>query len=235
MNIMKKTLLASAVSAAALLAASAASAQVNYDVTSVSFDIGALNLQGVPGGSSYGGQAGLILLNTSNHGVIPTFCVDLFHAIGNQAYSYTQAPLKYDSSSGLPGLGGISLTTAQIGEIGYLADKGVQDYWANKGSTNEYIALQGAIWNIEYGVGYAGNGQITTDIGNYVTDAQNNPLYTNVWSVIPGVNGQNPYLGVTYSGQALVTAPGPKLGEGLLGFAAMTALLIGARYRGLFV
>jgi hypothetical protein len=49
-----------------------------------------------------------------------------------------------------------------------------------------------------------------------------------------------------YSGHGLVdafgaavvsenTAPGPHMGEGLLGFAAMTALLIGARYRGLFV
>ena len=33
----------------------------------------------------------------------------------------------------------------------------------------------------------------------------------------------------------VVYTPGPKVGEGLLGFAAMLALLIGARYRGLFV
>jgi hypothetical protein len=33
----------------------------------------------------------------------------------------------------------------------------------------------------------------------------------------------------------IASAPGPNVGEGMLGFAAMTALLIGVRYRGLFV
>jgi len=80
------------------------------------------------------------------------------------------------------------------------------------------------------------NGQRRDRSGDFtdIAYAAANPYY-GVWSVIPGVNGQNPFDGVTYLGQALVTAPGPNVGEGLLGFAAMTALLIGARYRGLFV
>jgi len=42
-------------------------------------------------------------------------------------------------------------------------------------------------------------------------------------------------LGQAFGEAAAFGASGPKLGEGLLGFAAMTALLIGVRYRGLFV
>jgi len=239
MNMLKKALIASAVSAAALLAASAASAQVNYNVTTVGFSGESLTWTGAPAGAHdpNGGLAGLITLTTSNHGIVPTFCVDLFNTISlGNAYTYTASPLAYDSSSGLPGLGGIPLTSTQIGEIGRLADIGAQLYASGTGTQDQYAALQGAIWQFEY-PGFTVTGGLTDPslLTTYSNEASTNPLTAGVWSIIPGVNGQNPYLGVTYSGQALVTAPGPKMGEGLLGFFAMTALLIGVRYRGLFV
>ena len=131
-------------------------------------------------------------------------------------------------------MSGASLSTTQIGEIGALADVGVQEYKNGSGTTAGYTALQGAIWQIEYGTALTVNGGTDPAILADIAYAAANPYY-GVWSVIPGVNGQNPFDGVTYVGQGLVTAPGPNVGEGLLGFAAMTALLIGARYRGLFV
>ncbi len=230
MNIMKKTLIASAVSAAAILTASAAGA-ANYNVTNVGFDGGTVTLSGLVNETA---NSGLITL-TTNAGIIPTFCVDLFHDINiGGSYTYTTAPLLYNSNGPIPGLSGASLTTTQIGEIGALADVGVQEYKNGSGTTAGYTALQGAIWQIEYGTALTVNGGTDPAILADIAYAAANPFY-GVWSVIPGVDGQNPFGGVTYVGQALVTAPGPNVGEGLLGFAAMTALLIGARYRGLFV
>jgi hypothetical protein len=235
MNIMKKTLLASAVSAAAILTASAAGA-ANYNVTNVGFDGGTVTLSGLVNETA---NSGLITLSYSTPGggtaILPTFCVDLFHTINiGGSYTYTTAPLLYDSNGPIPGLSGASLSTTQIGEIGALADVGVQEYKNGSGTTAGYTALQGAIWQIEYGTALTVNGGTDPAILADIAYAAANPYY-GVWSVIPGVNGQNPFDGVTYVGQGLVTAPGPHLGEGLLGFAAMTALLIGARYRGLFV
>jgi len=245
MNVLKRTLLASA---AAMLAASAASAQVNYDVTTSQLTPNftqSLTISGTI--ANYGpinqtSAAGLITLDTTTAGVLPTFCVDLFHDITiGGAYQYTQAPLTVDSTGSIPGLTGNPLTATQVAEIYSLADVGVQAYRAGTGTESEYVALQGAIWDIEYnnaGIGSSvtvtsTDSGINTAIGTWVAYAEANPLYSNGWSVIPGLNGQNPN-GV-YPGQALVTAPGPKVGEGLLGFVAMLALLIGVRYRGLFV
>ena len=73
MNIIKKTLLASAVSAAALLTASAASA-ADYTVTNVGFTGESVTLSGLLNETA---NAGLITLTTSTGTIIPTFCVDL--------------------------------------------------------------------------------------------------------------------------------------------------------------
>ena len=73
MNIMRKTLLASAVSAAALLAASAASA-TDYTITNVGFNGESESLSGFLNEAA---NAGLITLTTSAGTIIPTFCVDL--------------------------------------------------------------------------------------------------------------------------------------------------------------
>jgi hypothetical protein len=225
---MKRMLLASAVSAAAILTASAASA-TDYTVTNVGLIGGTLNLSGLVTANNQ--LAGLITL-TTDKGVIPTFCVDLFHTInlGTQNYQYTMVPLTVDSNGPIAGVSGNLLTPTQIGEIQSLTDVGVQEFKAGTGDANAYTALQGAIWAVEYPTlnvdGGALNGQIAADI----TFAQANPLFHNSWSLIPGAGGA-----AFGPGQALQTASGPNMGEGLLGFAAMTALLIGARFRGLFV
>jgi hypothetical protein len=53
-------------------------------------------------------------------------------------------------------------------------------------------------------------------------------------ALTPLGNWSSSQLGQAF-GEAAAAAPGPNTGKGLLGFAAMTALLIGVRYRGLFV
>ena len=151
--------------------------------------------------------------------------------LGTQNYQYAMAPLTVNSNGPIAGVSGNALSTTQIGEIQSLTDVGVQLYKAGTGDANAYTALQGAIWSVEYGSaltvdGGALNGQIAADIAF----AAANPLFTNSWSLIPGAGGE-----AFGPGQALQTAPAPNMGEGLLGFAAMTALLIGVRYRGLFV
>jgi hypothetical protein len=74
-----------------------------------------------------------------------------------------------------------------------------------------------------------------------LTPANNQP-YTLYDLTFTGVSGQVSFTDLGPSDQqgnlladVVVYTPGPKVGEGLLGFAAMLALLIGARYRGLFV
>jgi hypothetical protein len=51
-------------------------------------------------------------------------------------------------------------------------------------------------------------------------------------TLIPGANGHAFGYG---QGFVVDPAPGPQVGEGLLGFAAMSVMLIAARYRGLIV
>jgi len=216
MNIIKKTLLASAVSAAALLAASAASA-ADYTVTNVGFTGESVTLSGLLNETA---NAGLITLTTSTGTVLPTFCVDLFHTItiGGSGYQYNRGVLTSDAN-------GNTLTSTQVGEIYALADIGVQQYLSHTGDADTYAAVQAAIWQVEYPgltvTGTSDDSLITT----YTAEAEANPLNPNLpWGLLP----QN-------GAQQLVTATGPNVGEGLLGFVAMTALLIGARYRGLFV
>ncbi len=230
MNIMKRMLIASAVSAAAILSASAASA-TDYTITNVGFNGGALTLTGLVNETA---NAGLITLTTNTGAVIPTFCVDLFHTIGigaqNPPLLYTSGPLAFDSNGNPAGLAGNPLTQPVTGEIQTLANIGAHEFVTGTGTTDSYTALQGAIWKIEYGAalgvdGGALNGQIAADIALAQADPS---TYAN--TLFPGAGGD-----AFGPGQALTQAPGPNVGEGLLGFAAMTTLLIAARYRGLIV
>ncbi|MGA9600200.1 MAG: hypothetical protein WBS22_08105 [Methylocystis sp.] len=223
MNIMKKTLLASAVSAAALLAASAASA-ADYTISNVGFTGETLSWSNTPpGATESSGLAGLITLTTTTGQILPTFCVDLFHniSIGGSGYQYNRGVLTNDAAVPTPN----TLTSTQVGEIYALADIGVQQYLSHTGTMDTYAAVQAGIWTVEYGItgvtGLSDPSLLTT----YLAEAEAHPLDSSLpWGLLP-LNGS----------QQLVTAPGPNVGEGLLGFAAMTALLIGARYRGLFV
>ena len=89
----------------------------------------------------------------------------------------------------------------------------------------------GGPFNAVFGLGFTGGTM-------YAVDG------TRVYSVNLGTAALTPLS--NYGGHGLAgafgaavvgesTVPGQNMGEGLLGFAAMTALLIGARYRGLFV
>ncbi len=87
-----------------------------------------------------------------------------------------------------------------------------------------------------------GGGTLTDVFGLATTTGQVYAVAgTQVYSVnlstgalTPLGNWSSSQLGQAF-GEAAAAAPFPNIGEGLLGFAAMTALLIGARHRGLFV
>ena len=86
----------------------------------------------------------------------------------------------------------------------------------------------------------AGGGALTNVFGLATTAGQVYAVAgTQVYSVNLSTAALTPLgnWGGSRLGQAFgeAAAPGPNLGEGLFGFAAMTALLIGVRYRGLFV
>ena len=101
---MRNKRLLSAVAAAGLLAASAASA-ANYEISNVGFAGGTANLSGTINSNPFGESAltGLILLTTSGGQTIPVFCIDLFHTIGLGSYNpplpYTTGAIVADSSS----------------------------------------------------------------------------------------------------------------------------------------
>ena len=119
----------------------------------------------------------------------------------------------------------------QVGEIYALADIGVQQYLSHTGTMATYAAVQAGIWTVEYGITgrHRALGSLPAD-HRYLAEA-----VTAHPCVIPSLDSEPPSAASLNGSQQLVTAPGPNVGEGLLGFAAMTALLIGARYRGLFV
>jgi hypothetical protein len=241
MNIMKKTLLASAVSAAALLAASAASA-TNYDIVNGSYLGDGVSLSGMINGAAAPSSeiAAIIVLQTNTGQVLPTFCVDLFHTISpGSMYTYTSGMLQYDSSfpSQPAGVSGNMIGQPQTGAIQTLANMGATDWAAGDRNPDDYAGIQGAIWQLEYNgvngntLSVTGSPTVTALIASDEAYAMANPAsYAN--TIFPGTDGQALAAG---NGQALTEAPGPNMGQGLLGFAAMTALLIGARYRGLFV
>ncbi len=108
--------------------------------------------------------AGMIILTTTA-GIMPVFCVDVFHTIDLMSYDpplpYTFAPLAYDSSNGVGG--GNALPDGVPYEIQALANVGARDWKTNPGDGNTLAALQGAVWQLEYG------GTVTS--GNSAMDA----------------------------------------------------------------
>ena len=130
------------------------------------------------------------------------------------------------------------LSATQVAEIYSLADKGVQAYYLGRvtGYGNEYVALQDAIWEIQYpGLAITANPTIDALAAGFPALANPPACPYCRRKPHPRRRGYGHQPLERQLGQALVLAPGPNMGEGLLGFAAMTALLIGARYRGLFV
>jgi len=186
-------------------------------------------------------NTGLITLTTNAGAILPVFCVDLFHDINIGSYPppglpYTTGPLAFDSSNPAtnPGVTGNPLSQPVTGAIQTLENLGAHYYTTGTGSNDIYAGLQGAIWELEYG---ANGNSLTVDGGaivnaliaaDYAYGLANPASYA--LTLYPGASGQA--FGGT---QGFVTASGPNVGEGLLGFVAMTALLIGVRYRGLLV
>jgi hypothetical protein len=149
----------------AMGAASGASAGI-LDITSAG--IYSNNTLYEVGGKNGEGLAGPILVTTSSSSFW-VFCVDVYHnitvVIGSQynfspALHYTTGQIQTDSSTGSGT--GTTLVSPVPQEIQYLANKYLSLATTTMNNTpqnlalqNELTAVQGAIWNIEYGDGTA--------------------------------------------------------------------------------
>ena len=151
-----RNILLSCTAAAALLATTAMASAQQVDITYVGLDpsYGSAFVQ-LSGGNagSRTEAAGVILLTTTSNSIIPVFCVDVFHTINlggyNPPLSYTFAPLAYDSSTTVGG--GNALPSGVPEEIQALANLGSNCYKSAPADTDPIVAVQGAIWLLEYG------------------------------------------------------------------------------------
>jgi hypothetical protein len=150
------------------------------------------------------------------------YCVDINHVIQlgaqNPALPYAYMPVTTDSSGATSGTGN-SLGAGISGEIERLADIG--DGLANAATpnTDEITAIQGAIWQIEYGGSVTATpGEdpiINTEIAQYVAYAEAHPAAGPAMGFYPlGPNGQ----GFGYSQGFTTGVPEP---------AAWTMMLVG--------
>jgi hypothetical protein len=165
------------------------------------------------------------------------FCVDLSHVIyvniGSQL-TYNP-PLQYDTgavntnSSGAESGTGNPLSFLVSGEIQTLADIGVgiakngglPTSWSAK-TQNELTAVQGAIWEIEYGFApsqVSGTPGQNTLIADYVADAEAHPAASYATGIYPtGANGQ----GFGFSQGQVTGVPEPSTwAMMLLGFSGL--------------
>ena len=146
----------------AMGAASGASAGI-LDITSAGiYSNNRLDEVGGNGNANGEGLAGPILVTTSSSSFW-VFCVDMYHnitvTIGSQYplnLAYTTGPVTTDSSTGSGT--GTTLVSPVPQEIQYLANKYLSLATTTMNTTpqnlalqNELTAVQGAIWNIEYG------------------------------------------------------------------------------------
>jgi hypothetical protein len=139
------------------------------------------------------------------------FCVDLDHQINvnvgsqlgyNPALVYSTGSVKTDSTGSTSGTGN-SLTLKVSGEIQGLAnlgvwiarDGGAPTSWSNTTNT-ELTAIQGAIWQVEYGsinpsFTVSGTAAENKLIGQYIADAVAYPASGYAAAIYPvGPNGQ---------------------------------------------
>ena len=180
--------------AAALLGTTAVASAQQVDVTNVTLDPYFSEQLDVSG---FGAEnAGVILLTTTTGSILPVFCVDLYHIIYAQWYNpalpYAFGPVTTNSSGPDSGTGNSLSPTTQEGAIQALATQGYHDYVTNDPNANDYVAIQGAIWQIEYGVAVTStNSTIDKAISGDVSWADSNPLgYTEgLYPVGPGGQG----------------------------------------------
>ncbi len=191
---MMKAKLAGLVAAGLLGMTCAASAVTITDVEVVPNPYNTLSVNSASPAYSGNPISGLILLTTSGGQIIPVFCVDLFHEIGiggGQSIPYFSAPVTTDSSGSTSGSGNL-LSTQQMGAIQTLVNIGFGDYAHNVPNLGDNLtALQGAIWDIEYGaIVTSSDGAINSLIGSYVTYGWDHPAAFSYGLYPVGPNGQ---------------------------------------------
>lgn len=214
--------------AAALLGTTAVASAQQVDVTNVTLDPYFTEQLDVSG---FGAEnAGVILLTTTTGSILPVFCVDLYHDIYVQSYNpalpYAFGAVTTDSSG--PDLGnGNPLKPAQEGAIQALATQGYHDYVTNDLNANDYVAIQGAIWQIEYTAAVTSTDPnnataINTLISGDVNWADSNPLsYTEgLYPVGPGGQGFGTTQGFVTGVPEASTWAMMAMGFASLGYAA---------------
>jgi hypothetical protein len=162
---------------------------------------------------SSGQLAGPILLTTASSSFW-VFCVDIYDTItvnvGSQhnfspALVYNTDQVKTNSSTGSGT--GTMISTIVSGEIQYLANLGfaLASTSASAIVQNELTAIQGAIWNIEYGVGKASASTGDTLAGGQTFTAEN--LLISSYETQASTNAVPGYANGIYSpgSQAFVT------------------------------
>jgi hypothetical protein len=131
-------------------------------------------------GTTSGQLSGPILLTTAS-GSFWVFCVDIYHDITvNIGSQHTfSTPLQYITgqvtNNSLLGSGtGTAISTTQSGQIQYLANLGFALTTTTPSTTvqNQLTAIQGAIWNIEYGLGTDGLGTARAASGDHLAGGQ---------------------------------------------------------------
>ena len=165
------------------------------------------------------------MLNSDN---AVAFCDDLFDPLATEFgfsaypstnYTYTSGPL---TTANVPGGPGISLTGDQVQQISGLVGEGTQI--ANTAPANfefALVAVQAAIWHVEYGVdatfaSTAGGAIEASDYSTYITQT-----FANAPTILSLTNGSD---GVNTL-QDLVTVPEPGAWSlMLIGFGALGAL-----------
>jgi hypothetical protein len=167
----------------------------------------------------------LILLTTSGGQTLPVFCVDLFHEVGiggGQSLPYFTHPVTTDSSGTDSGTGNL-LNAQKMGAIQTLVDLGFGDYAHNVPDLGDKLtALQGAIWEIEYGATVVStsnaNNSDNSLIGQYVTYGWDHPAGFSFGLYPVGADGQ----GFGASQGFVVGVPEPSTwAMMLLGFAGL--------------
>jgi hypothetical protein len=166
--VQRKLLLAATATFGVFALATSAAASVvyvtNVGVTSNNSSFDHLDLSQLGGGpdlnSSVWAPGILFTEETSIGGPTTTdlvFCVDLEHNIGVQGYP-NPTPLVFDTGFIVKTGGGAPLAkflgdTAISNEIGHLAELGQYIYKNKPDYDHQLVAVQGAIWSLEYGVG----------------------------------------------------------------------------------
>jgi hypothetical protein len=224
-----RNLLLSCTAATALLGTMAIASAQEVDIKSVGLDPSYGTWTVYLSGGTAGARdeaAGMILLTTTSGSIMPVFCVDVFHTITLGSYSpplpYTFAPLTHDSNG--PVGGGNVLPVGVPYEIQALANLGLHDWKTNPGNGDALAALQGAVWQIEYGGSVtSGNGIMDAMISADVLWAGANPASV-AYALYPiGPDGQG--FGVTQGFGPGIPEPSTwammTLGFASLGYAAM--------------